>query len=132
MPGFRTPLHLPEDMGAWVAELIAKGYRFPERPRRRLPPEGVSRNPPTAASASSRPSFPPEDSETAYLTDEFLKWLLVREQKPWFAHVVFFRPHPPLIAPAPYNAAVDPGGRGIPAARADARDGGPAASVAGL
>ena len=25
----RTPLHLPEDMGAWVADLIAKGYDLP-------------------------------------------------------------------------------------------------------
>jgi arylsulfatase A-like enzyme len=108
LPGFRTPLHLPEDMGDWVAELIAKGYDLPNgradvfRPRKGFgkPEDRGFRFIPT--------EFPESDSETAYLTDEFLKWLLVREQKPWFAHVVFFRPHPPLIAPEPYNSAVDP------------------------
>lgn len=108
LPGFRAPLHLPEDMGDWVAELIKNGYDFPNgrddvfRPKKNFekPADRGFRYIPT--------EFPAEESETAYLTDEFLKWLLVREQKPWFAHFVFFRPHPPLIAPEPYNAAVHP------------------------
>jgi arylsulfatase A-like enzyme len=32
----------------------------------------------------------------------------VRRDKPWFAHFVFYRPHPPLIAPEPYNGMVHP------------------------
>ena len=76
--------------------------------------------------------YPAEESETAYLTDEFLKWLLVRENKPWFAHFVFFRPHPPLIAPEPYNSAVHPKDVKFPAPRRNARKGRPAASLAGL
>jgi arylsulfatase A-like enzyme len=32
----------------------------------------------------------------------------VRRDRPWFAHLVFLRPHPPLTAPEPYNALVDP------------------------
>jgi arylsulfatase A-like enzyme len=114
LPGFRAPLHLPEDMGEWVSELKARGYDFPNgrddvfRPRKGFvkPADRGFRYIPT--------EFPAEDSETAYLTDKFLKWLLVREDKPWFAHFVFFRPHPPLIAPVPYNAAVDPGSVAFP------------------
>ena len=114
LPGFRAPLHLPEDMGEWVAELISRGYDFPNgrddvfRPKRDFakPADRGFRYIPT--------EFPAADSETAYLTDKFLKWLLVRGQKPWFAHFVFFRPHPPLIAPAPYNDAVHPADVAMP------------------
>jgi arylsulfatase A-like enzyme len=107
MPGFITPMHLPEDMGAWVADLIDKGYDFSGRddvfrPRRNFkqPDDRGFRFIPT--------EFPAEEDETSFITDAFLKWLLVRQHKPWFAHFVFYRPHPPIIAPEPYNAAVHP------------------------
>ncbi|MFT3670643.1 alkaline phosphatase family protein [Aestuariivirga sp.] len=108
LPGFSTPLHLPEDMGKWISHLKALGYDIPggradvfrPRPQFDKPADRGFRFIPT--------SFKAEHSETAFLTDEFLKWLLVREAKPWFAHFVFFRPHPPFIAPEPYNAAVHP------------------------
>src|SRR5687767_1578092 len=29
MPGFTTPLHMTDEMGPWVADLIAKGYSLP-------------------------------------------------------------------------------------------------------
>jgi arylsulfatase A-like enzyme len=94
-------------MGAWVADLLAKGYDFKGRedvfrPRRdfKIPADRGFRYIPT--------EFPAADDETTFLTDYFIKWLLVRRDRPWFAHFVFFRPHPPLIAPEPYNAAVHP------------------------
>ncbi|WP_315923996.1 alkaline phosphatase family protein [Mesorhizobium sp. SP-1A] len=108
MPGFVTPLHLPDDMEAWIADLAAKGYDVPAgrddafrpRPGFDKPADRGFRYIPTV--------FPAEHSETAYLADRFLEWLSVRQGKPWFAHVVFYRPHPPLIAPEPYNALLDP------------------------
>lgn len=108
MPGFDAALHLPDDMAAWVAFLEAQGYSLPNgrddafRPRRPfdLPKDRGFRFIPTA--------YPAEQSETAFLTDRFLGWLGERGREPWFAHFVFYRPHPPLIAPEPYNALVDP------------------------
>src|SRR5690606_40236756 len=29
MPGFSVPLHLPDDMGPWIADLVARGYDLP-------------------------------------------------------------------------------------------------------
>jgi arylsulfatase A-like enzyme len=108
LPGFRAPLHLPEDMGAWVAELMSRGYDFPNARDDVFRPKTGFVKPADRGFRYIPTEFPAEESETAYLTDQFLKWLLVRERKPWFAHFVFFRPHPPLIAPAPYNDAVHP------------------------
>ena len=108
LPGFAVPLHLPEDMGFWVSDLIAKGYKLPKgRDDVFLPKKGFDK-PADRGFRFIPTAYPAEESETAYLTDEFLKWLLVRENKPWFAHFVFFRPHPPLIASEPYNSAVHP------------------------
>ena len=50
--------------------------------------------------------------------------------KPWFAHVSYLRPHPPFLAPAPYDTMFDPGVGARPGARRDARRGRRAAPVA--
>ena len=114
MPGFVTPLHLPEDMGPWVADLAAKGYDLPAgRDDAFRPRPGFSR--PADRGFRYVPTiFPAGHSETAYLADRFLEWLAVRQDRPWFAHLVFYRPHPPLIAPEPYNALVDPADVALP------------------
>jgi len=108
MPGFATPLHLPEDMGKWVAHLKSLGYDFPNGRDDVFRPKPGFVKPDDRGFRFIPTIFPAQLSETAFLTDEFIKWLLVRESKPWFAHFVFFRPHPPIIAPEPYNAAVHP------------------------
>lgn len=108
MPGFVTPLHLPDDMAAWVADLATKGYVVENGRDDAFRPKAGFEKPADRGFRFIPPAFSAEDSETAFLTDAFLKWLSVRGRKPWFAHFVFYRPHPPLIAPEPYNHAVDP------------------------
>ena len=49
-----------------------------------------------------------ENSDTSYSTEHGLAYLRGMEGKPWFLHLGYYRPHPPFIAPAPYNAAFDP------------------------
>ena len=115
MPGFTTPLHLPEDMGAWVADLIAKGYSLPAGRGDVFRARKAFEKPADRGYRFIPPAFSAEDSDTAYLANELLKWLSVREQRAWFAHVVFMRPHPPLIAPEPYNAMHDPADVPFPA-----------------
>ncbi|SMX23751.1 sulfatase-like hydrolase/transferase [Boseongicola aestuarii] len=48
-----------------------------------------------------------EDSDTAFLTDCVLRDLAVRPPG-WFAQVTYIRPHPPFVAPEPYNRMYDP------------------------
>jgi len=103
LPGLTPAAPLVEDLLPWIAELRARGYAVPERPRDIYRPAaaggGVTAAPPIYAAA---------DSETAYLTDELLKYLCVRREQPWCALLCYIRPHPPFIAPEPYNVAVDP------------------------
>ncbi len=106
MPGFAEALRMRLETGshAWLAHLKARGYELPADDLdlyRAVDPDGRGRlDAPTLYRA--------EDSDTAFLTDETLKALSVRRAEDWFAHVCYIRPHPPLAAPAPWNALIDP------------------------
>jgi arylsulfatase A-like enzyme len=53
-------------------------------------------------------------SDTAFLTDRLLEDLPTRGDG-WCAHVTFIRPHPPFVAPEPFNSLVDPAKMPAPA-----------------
>lgn len=108
LPGMTVGLPLPDHMAAWIADLKAKGYDLPGGRR------DVYRPVPDYPGAAGRghsfspPVFTAADSETSFLADAVLRFLSVRADEPWFVHAVFLRPHPPIIAPEPYNAMYDP------------------------
>ncbi len=107
LPGMTVGLQLPDHMAPWIADLKAKGYRFEGRHDVYRPVAGY----PGAEGRGhsfSPPFFKAEDSETTFMANEILKWLSVRRDQDWFLHGVFLRPHPPVIAPEPYNALYDP------------------------
>ncbi|MEO1679470.1 MAG: sulfatase-like hydrolase/transferase [Pseudomonadota bacterium] len=113
LPGFIVRQSLPEDDMPWLAWLASRGHdpsgfrTIHEAPRE----EGqrVSLAP---------PSYTADETQTAFLTDAFLRWLSEQRGQPWFAHVSFLRPHPPFVVPAPYNEMFDPAD-GPPFCRAD-------------
>jgi arylsulfatase A-like enzyme len=108
LPGFTVGLQLPDHMAAWIADLKAKGYDLPAGRRDAYRPVP---NYPGAAGRGhslSPPIFSAADSETTFMADAALRYLSVRREEPWFVHLVFLRPHPPVIAPEPYNAMYDP------------------------
>ena len=99
MPGFVEALEMRlEESWPWRAHLEAKGYRVPGYPEIFRP-------------AGGRPDSPAlyraEDSDTAFLTDRVIGELFARP-KGWFGHVTYIRPHPPFVAPEPYNRLIDP------------------------
>lgn len=113
LPGFDAELLLTESLEPWAAWLKGKGYPVPERlTDLYLPDPARSRagDPPTRAPMT----MPVEDEITFFLADRAREWLAVRRDRPWFLHLSFIRPHPPYIAPAPFDALVDPAA--VPAA----------------
>lgn len=92
--------------GSWRGYLKTKGYEVPERfwDLYRPIPQSGSNTP-----AISDPAlYRAEDSDTAFLTDRTLEQLRGRDAQNWFALVTYIRPHPPLVAPAPYNKLYAP------------------------
>jgi len=112
IPGFVEVVEMREEAWRWLAHLRAHGYDVPDAGApdfdRLYRPEGGVLGGPALYRA--------EDSDTAFLTDRFLEQMDVRKASPWFALLAYIRPHPPLVAPAPYHAAVDPGRLPPPAA----------------
>jgi arylsulfatase A-like enzyme len=117
LPGMTIGLQLPDHMAAWIADLKAKGYRFDGRHDVYKP---LLEYPGARARGHSfaPPIFKAEDSETTFMANEILKWLSVRRDENWFVHGVFLRPHPPVIAPEPYNAMYDPSAVPMPVRQA--------------
>ena len=121
MPGYKVGLLFPDYMAAWMTDLRAKGYAFSGRqdvyqplPGFALPPGRGHRYIPTLYRA--------EDSDTNFMVREVLEWLDGRRGQDWFMHCVFLRPHPPVIAPEPYNALYDPGDVEMPRRKASAEE----------
>lgn len=117
LPGYKPTLLFPEYMAAWMRDLKAKGYAFEgrhdvyqPRPGFEKPGDRGHRYIPTLFSAA--------DSDTSFMTNRVVDWLDGRRHEDWFLHCVFLRPHPPVIAPEPYNALYDPADVPLPARKA--------------
>ncbi len=111
MDGFLEVVEMRlEESYPWRAHLMKKGYAFGNywdvyRP--------VSRDG-TAPKLNDPALYRAEDSDTAFLTDAFLERIASHRGENWFAHLTYIRPHPPLVAPAPYNDMYDPAGIPLP------------------
>ena len=107
LPGFRLEATLNENaLSGWLTELARKGYEIPEplfdiySPPETADPRRFWRGP---------ARFKAEDSDTAYIADKVIDYTRLRRNEDWLIHAVFLRPHPPLIAPAPYDQLIDVG-----------------------
>lgn len=111
MDGFRLEASFNESrLNGWLTELRRKGYTIPANHRDiYLPADG-------SHIFDMRPAvYRAEDSDSAYITDSAIHYLESQAgHEPWFIHAVYYRPHPPLIAPAPYNTQYDPNDLSLP------------------
>ncbi|MCF6326302.1 MAG: alkaline phosphatase family protein [Devosiaceae bacterium] len=101
LPGFREIVEMRwRSSFPWRADLLAKGYDISS-------PENIYVPIPDQPDRPPRPDDPAvyntSDSGTAFLTDRFISEMSVRTDKSWFALLSYISPHPPLVAPAPYN-----------------------------
>ncbi|TVQ57249.1 MAG: phosphonate monoester hydrolase [Rhodobacteraceae bacterium] len=104
-PGWRELCEMRADAGfEWPAALKRRGYAIPEPTPDRIHDLYAPRD----GRIDGPALYSAEDSDTAYLTDRALEALDVRRWRPWFAHLAYIRPHPPLVAPEPFNRLVDP------------------------
>ncbi|MGV4793873.1 alkaline phosphatase family protein [Rhizobium sp. F40D2] len=103
LPGFISRQLLPEHEKQWLSWLRSRGHA-----------NAVSRDIhiPVGAEAGdisdAAPAYSSDETQTAFLAGEFIRWL-GEQDRPWFAHVSFLRPHPPFSVPAPFNRMFKPG-----------------------
>lgn len=99
----------------WRSHLISQGYKFETFASVYQPVSPTGDIPKINDPALYRA----EDSDTAFLTDRFLATMPAYKEKNWFAHLTYIRPHPPLVAPAPFNDMYDPAELPLPTRLAD-------------
>lgn len=95
-PGFSevVRMRLEGDSSEWESHLRANGYDLPPYPDLYRP---VGDDPSSPALYSAK------HSDTAFLTNRTIEDLSPRPEG-WFGLVTYIRPHPPFVAPSPYNA----------------------------
>ncbi|MCX8995555.1 alkaline phosphatase family protein [Rhizobiaceae bacterium BDR2-2] len=115
LPGFTVRRLLPEHEKPWRSWLAARGTDLDP-----ALPHGPADAP--AGTIGAPPAYGADETQTAFLVDEFLTWE-AEQDRPWFAHVSFLRPHPPFTVPEPYNSMFRPSdGPAPPRARSHAEE----------
>lgn len=102
IPGITEVTEMREEAWEWLAHLRSRGYDVPDAGDLNLLYK------PQNGALGGAALYEAQDSDTAYLTDRVLAHLDVRKAKPWSAMVTYIRPHPPFVAPAPFNELVKP------------------------
>ncbi|WP_052261800.1 sulfatase-like hydrolase/transferase [Leisingera sp. ANG-M1] len=113
-PGFetKTGFFYHDSFAAWRAWLAEHGLEIPqgEDPESIfLPAGGYDRSRPQAPC-----QYPAGLSDTAFLSGAAAEYIRARKGKPWFLSLNCLRPHPPMVAPEPYNRMFDPARLSLP------------------
>ncbi len=117
MNGFQEVVEMRMEMSyPWRSYLKQKGYDFENYTQVYQPVSAEG----SAPKINDPAFYRAEDSDTAFLTDRFLATMPAHREQDWFAHLTYIRPHPPLVAPAPYNTMYDPDTLPLPDRLADA------------
>jgi len=106
MPGWNPIAPMDPARRPYFNWLRARGFGLDDPPEDIwLPAKGTA----STGGATRAPSrIPLELSDTSWTTEHGLAYLGGVEKQSWLLHLGYFRPHPPFIAPAPYNAHYDP------------------------
>ena len=101
MTGFQEEVEMrSEESKPWREDLSEKGYDLPTDFGQFYVPIGQPGQP---LRINDPAIYHEEDSDTAFLTNACLEGLRARVGERWFCHLTYIRPHPPLVAPKPYN-----------------------------
>ncbi len=105
MDGWRPVGEFGPGHDAYFGWLAHQGYALPPNRDDIWLPEGEDAVP----GATHLPArIPAHLSDTTYFTERALEYLKGRNGLPFFLHLGYYRPHPPFVASAPYNAMYSP------------------------
>jgi arylsulfatase A-like enzyme len=91
LPGFEAEVDMSVTMQPWLDWLAYAGHHFTD----------------IGTALATEPERSADLSISAFLTDRLLDWIR-RQDKPWFAHASYLRPHPPYRAAGRWANEYDP------------------------
>ena len=95
-------------MEDWAQFLRGHGYPVPEEYQQLRLEKAEGKEYGEGGTVPLPLKLPAELSETVFLVDRTIQHIRGCGEREWSVHLSLFRPHPPHIAPAPYNAMYDP------------------------
>ncbi len=107
LPGIRPVVMMGDKPAAWTSWLKAQGYAVPNDIRYAYSQRAPGPDYEDGALEPKPLLYPVEADDTSFLVDRCIDY--IRDARgPFVAHLSILRPHPPFIAPEPYNAIYDP------------------------
>jgi arylsulfatase A-like enzyme len=104
LPGLDAELLLNEsDVSSWAAWLREQGAEVPEREYDLYVQKVDQTEWEAGGPAPAALRIPAALNDTRFMTDATMAYV-GKQDDPWTIHLSLYRPHPPWIAPAPYNA----------------------------
>ena len=114
LPGIGDYTPIKNDVSVpWVEYLTQKGHRIPQRWLDLYSEEKPGLPWREGGSAPLPLKLAKEDHETYFMTDKCMAWINAQEG-PWITHLSLLRPHPPFVAPEPYNQMYSPDDLALP------------------
>ena len=107
LPGIRPVCPLDGEPTAWTQWLRALGHAPPARADRAYGHRAAGPDWEDGAPVPRPLAFPAEADDTAFLIERLIEYIAAA-RGPYVAHLSLLRPHPPFVAPEPYNALYDP------------------------
>ena len=108
LPGIRVAVMMGERPKAWVDWLRSRGHAVPDDIRLAYSMRGAGPDYEDGAPVPKPLALPLQADDTSFLVDRCIDYIRAAKD-PFVAHLSILRPHPPFIAPEPYNALYDPG-----------------------
>jgi arylsulfatase A-like enzyme len=108
LPGIRPLLMMGLMPEQWAEWLRPKGYEIPDFTYALYTQK---RDQPEFEDGGTEPAplrIPAEHHDTAFMVGELIDYLRDCGDAPWCAHLSLLRPHPPWVAPEPYNRLYPP------------------------
>ncbi|MFT7220265.1 MAG: arylsulfatase A-like enzyme, partial [Candidatus Azotimanducaceae bacterium] len=107
LPGINPVCMMGTFPDAWAGWLGEQGYDIPDPnwkfyTNKKQQPEYED-----GGDAPAPLSLPANMHDTHFMVDQTIKYIF-EQTKPWCVHLSLLRPHPPWVAPEPYNALYPP------------------------
>ena len=107
LPGIDPIVMMGSDGAAWAEWLKGKGYSTPDSSSRLYTQKADQIEYEKGGPEPAPLALPREQNDTWFMVDSTIDYIAEQKDQ-WFVHLSLLRPHPPWIAPSPYNAMYPP------------------------
>jgi len=109
LPGLRPKVLVNSgNVGPWAAWLATQGYEIPPHAPDLYRQRAAGPDWEDGAAVPAPLAIRHEHHDTRFLTDHVIDYVHEHRHESWCVHLSLLRPHPPWIAPEPYNTMYPP------------------------